>query len=110
MDCCLSHGTALRYDYRSGFDLCDECETEREREERIIPAAEQVDFSRWLAAGPYWDNYRGMVERAERIIRLQTGRGMSPRAATIVVDAAMYGIGCTEGEVREKIEREKEKR
>ena len=47
------------------------------------------------------------MERAERIIRLQTGRGMTPRAARIVVDAAMYGIGCTEGKMREKIEREK---
>ena len=75
MDYCLSHGTALRYDYRSGFDLCAECETER--------------------------------ERAERIIRLQTSRGMTPRAATITVDAAMYGIGCVEGMIREKIEREK---
>ena len=47
------------------------------------------------------------VRRAERIIRLQTSRGMTPRAATIVVDAAMYGIGCVEGMIREKIEREK---
>ena len=46
-------------------------------------------------------------ERAERIIRLQMGRGMTPRAATITVDAAMYGIGCVEGEVRARIEKEK---
>jgi len=75
MDYCLSHGTELRYDYRSGFDLCDECETEWE----------------WTA----------------RVAALQVNRGMTPRAATITVDAAMYGIGCTEGMIREKIEREK---
>ena len=50
------------------------------------------------------------VNRAERIIRLQTSRGMTPRAATIVVDAAMYGIGCTEGEVRARVEKEKHDR
>ena len=78
MDYCLSHGTALRYDYRSGFDLCDECETERESD-----------------------------ERTDRVAALQVNRGMTARAATITVDAAMYGIGCVEGEVRARIEREK---
>lgn len=34
-------------------------------------------------------------------------RGLNPRAANIVLNAAMYGIGCTEGVMREKIEREK---
>ena len=75
MDYCLSHGTELHYDYRSGLDLCAECETELE----------------WTA----------------RVAALQVNRGMTPRAATIVVDAAMYGIGCVEGMIREKIEREK---
>ena len=75
MDYCLSHGTALHYDYRSGFDLCAECETELE----------------WTA----------------RVAALQVNRGMTARAATITVDAAMYGIGCVEGMIREKIEREK---
>jgi hypothetical protein len=61
-------------------------------------SAETMDF---------FDERSKQVERAERIIRLQTGRGMTPRAATITVDAAMYGIGCVEGMIREKIEREK---
>ena len=75
MDYCLSHGTELRYDYRSGFDLCAECETE--------------------------------LEWTDRVAALQVNRGMTSRAATIVVDAAMYGIGCVEGEVRARIEKEK---
>ena len=78
MDYCLSHGTELHYDYRSGFDLCAECETELE----------------WTA----------------RVAALQVNRGMTARAATITVDAAMYGIGCTEGEVRARIEKEKHDR
>ena len=78
MSYCLSHGTEFRYDYRSGFDLCDECETERES-----------------------------AERAARIVALQVNRGLSARAATITVDAAMYGIGCVEGEIRARIEKEK---
>lgn len=32
----------------------------------------------------------------------QLSKGLSPRAAEIVVDAAMFGIGCTEGRVREE--------
>jgi hypothetical protein len=46
-------------------------------------------------------------ERFERIWHLVED-GMAFRAARTVVDAAMYGIGCTEGTVREKIEREKQ--
>lgn len=46
-------------------------------------------------------------ERARRIMRLIVNRDMSLRAASIVVDAAMYGVGCTEGEVRTRIEQEK---
>ena len=30
---------------------------------------------------------------------------MTPRAAATVVDAAMFGIGCVEGEVRQKIQK-----
>jgi hypothetical protein len=33
----------------------------------LIPATEQVDFSRWLAAGPYWDNYSGKAYHDCRI-------------------------------------------
>jgi hypothetical protein len=57
---------------------------------------------------------RGMVinfyrnwERDQRILHLMFLRGMTQRAATIVVDAAMFGIGCTEGDVRTRIEKEK---
>lgn len=34
-------------------------------------------------------------------------KGMSVRGAETVVDAAMFGVGCTEGEVRAKIEKAK---
>lgn len=47
------------------------------------------------------------AERAERITRLIEEKLMTPKAAATVVDAAMFGIGCTEGLVRERIEREK---
>jgi len=44
------------------------------------------------------------AEYEYRVMRLMLDRDMSHRAAKIVVDAAMYGIGCTEGRVRERIE------
>jgi hypothetical protein len=43
-------------------------------------------------------------EHAYRVLHLITGRGMTVKAATVVVDAAMLGEGCTEGAVRRKIE------
>ena len=46
-------------------------------------------------------------EYRERVATLIAFRGMSDRAARIVVDAAMYGIGCIEGEVRARIETQK---
>ncbi len=46
-------------------------------------------------------------ERARRITRLIEERFMTPDAATRVVDAAMFGIGCEEGCVRARIEKEK---
>jgi len=50
-----------------------------------------------------------LSEYASRIMRLtDPPRLMSSRAATIVVDAAMFGIGCTEGKVREQIEYNKQ--
>ena len=48
-------------------------------------------------------------EYQNRVLDLIEKRGMSPRAATIVIDAAMYGIGCIEGEVRAAIEAQKKK-
>jgi hypothetical protein len=48
-------------------------------------------------------------ERARRVLRLIVTRGMSLKGARMVVDAAMYGIGCIEGEVRNKIEAQKNK-
>ena len=49
-----------------------------------------------------------MYEYAHRIQRLvDAPRLMSIRAATITVEAAMFGIGCTEGDVRAKIEAQK---
>ena len=46
-------------------------------------------------------------EYEARILRLVFQRHMTKRASTIVVDAAMYGIGCTEGKVRARIEAQK---
>ena len=46
-------------------------------------------------------------EHAYRVLRL-TSRGMTVKAATIVIDAAMLGEGCTEGVVRDRIQREQE--
>jgi hypothetical protein len=46
-------------------------------------------------------------ERARRIMNLIVNREMSLRAASIVVDAAMYDFGCVEGKVRDKIEAQK---
>jgi len=44
-----------------------------------------------------------------RVVYLMTERDMSLRAAKIVVDAAMFGVGCIEGEVRAKVEAQKKK-
>ena len=41
------------------------------------------------------------VERTQRLI---IGRGMAVQAAETVVDAAMFGHGCIEGDVRKKQE------
>lgn len=43
-------------------------------------------------------------ERLTRVFKLQK-RGMTFKAAAIVVDAAMFGDGCTEGRVREDQQR-----
>ena len=45
-------------------------------------------------------------EWVARVAHLVYDRMMTYRAATTVVDAAMYGIGCTEGTVRKQIEEE----
>ena len=45
----------------------------------------------------YWERVQRLVLRP---------RSMTLRAAKTVVDAAMYGKGCLEGEVRARIERE----
>jgi hypothetical protein len=49
-----------------------------------------------------------MNERDLRIARLTSApRLMSKKAAATVVDGAMSGIGCIEGQVRERIEQER---
>ena len=49
-----------------------------------------------------------MYEYSQRIMRLvDAPRLMSIRAATITVEAAMFGIGCVEGDMRAKIEAQK---
>jgi hypothetical protein len=46
-----------------------------------------------------------MIERAERIARLvEKPRCLTVTAASTVVDAAMFGIGCLEGRMRQKIQ------
>ena len=48
-----------------------------------------------------------LAERAKRITALvEKPRCMTVAAATTVVDAAMFGIGCIEGQVRKKIQEE----
>ena len=42
-----------------------------------------------------------------RVVLLVRDRGMTMRAAETIVDAAMFGIGCLEGEMRELRQREK---
>ena len=44
-----------------------------------------------------------LVEYRNRVCVLMA-RGMTRRAATVVIDACMYGKGCTEGRVRENIQ------
>ncbi len=47
-----------------------------------------------------------LYEYSHRIMRLvDAPRLMSIRAATITVEAAMFGIGCVEGKAREEIAR-----
>ena len=49
-----------------------------------------------------------LYEYSRRIMRLLNApRLMTVRAATITVEAAMFGNGCIEGEVRKRIEKEK---
>ena len=46
-----------------------------------------------------------LYEYAQRVIRLVNNpRCMTVEAATIVVNAAMFGIGCIEGTVRAEIQ------
>jgi len=52
------------------------------------------------------DALNDAIEHHVRIYELMT-RGMTRTAATVVIDAAMYGKGCLEGQVREEIERRK---
>lgn len=44
------------------------------------------------------------IEYEQRVLALMD-RGMTRRAATIVIDAAMYGKGCLEGQIREETEK-----
>ena len=53
------------------------------------------------------DNMWLMLQRISRIWKLMFYRGMAFEAARTVVDAAMFGIGCIEGQVRARIEEEK---
>jgi len=61
-----------------------------------------IEWNCRLQSPSLWEMYvEAMTERAERITRLiETKPFMTPRAAAIVVDAAMFGKGCIEGKVR----------
>ena len=53
----------------------------------------------------------GMLDRDRywaRVEHLIEARKMTLRAARVVVDAAMYGEGCVEGEVRDRIQKEQD--
>ena len=41
-DVCLIHGSPMRYDFRSGLELCPLCETEEELRKSLIPATEET--------------------------------------------------------------------
>ncbi len=62
----------------------------------------------WCCEADFGEHTKA-CERASRITRLIEERFMTPLAAATVVDAAMFGIGCLEGEVRAKIQAEQEK-
>jgi len=49
------------------------------------------------------------VNYSDRVWRLMYFRGITLRAARIVVDAAMYGLHCTEGTIRAQVEANKKK-
>jgi len=53
------------------------------------------------------DALNDAIEHHVRIYELMRTRHMTRTAATVVIDAAMYGKGCLEGRVREEIERRK---
>ena len=56
------------------------------------------------------DNLMLLNEYENRVFHLVFGqRHMTVRAARIVVDAAMFGLGCIEGDVRAQIEAQKKK-
>lgn len=62
---------------------------------------------RAFVRGFEFGGFHATTERADRIMRLISERGMTEKAAVTVIDAAMGIDGCVEGEVRAKIEREK---
>jgi hypothetical protein len=57
---------------------------------------------------PHWTDDPKRHEFCRRMNQLVDVRRMSKRAAMMVVDAAMFGIGCVEGEVRDRIQKELE--
>ena len=65
------------------------------------PRQKQIRANREKAREIVLADITGM-ERAVRITRLIEQRYMTPEAAAIVIDAAMFGIGCIEGKVREE--------
>ncbi len=57
-------------------------------------------FGHWIIPSHDWETLI-RDDRTARITRLiEKPRCMTPRAAAIVIDAAMFSIGCVEGKVR----------
>ena len=52
-------------------------------------------------------NMKTVTPDYDRRLEKLLERGLSPREASIVLNAAMFGIGCIEGEVRARIEAQK---
>lgn len=72
------------------------------------PESQYCGTRECVTCGPEHELQRNpdiMAQRAKRITRLiEKPRMMTPEAAATVVDAAMFGIGCTEGQVRAAIQ------
>lgn len=56
MDVCLVHGHEMKYDMRSGFDLCAECELEAFRKNHAL-WMDIAAFEKWQQTPDENDNF-----------------------------------------------------